>query len=380
MNFKHINTSNIQDLIQRGTQIHGDNFKNYLDNFPIVKHDNILNFRLHHEDLLTYGDTFGNPALRLKIAQRESAKYQTTFSQDNVLITNGSTQGLFLCNQMLKYVGYKKVYIPCPSFSGYKDICEVLKQPYYAYDMQDGFSHSVFEQLFKTKEKALIIVNSPHNPTGAFLSQENIDFLKAKMPDNIMLVFDCVYDELIYDGKEVLNWQLLLSNDKIFKRCFFLNSFSKNFGLPGLRLGWVTSHPDNIAYMEPFLERNLISINTISQKIALQVLSQDYSFVRNELKERRDYLCAKLANLKDHISFDIPKAGTSIIVKSLNIASTEVFEYLLEQGVGVLPGEAYFGGQENTFRLSFVWEYNDLDNLYQTLYGFYTRINQELSI
>lgn len=358
----------IQSLIQLGIEKHGTSFKNYLENFPKFDYSNItqdLNFNVNVEDFQYYEDTFGNLELRNKLSERESRKYGFDLEKNNVILTNGVTHGLYLCLLVLKIRGFSHVCIPSPSYSGYKDICELLDLKFSPYDLSQGFNSKVFDSLRKKNGKSVLIINSPHNPTGSCLSEEdlrNID--KCILQNHYTVVFDAIYDDLIFESSK-LDWNKWISKSS-FENCFWVNSFSKNFGLPGLRLGWVLSDKTNISQIEPILERNLICLNSVSQRIALKILSLNNESFKKELLKRRDYLIKRLGNING-IEFDVPIAGTTIMITSRDFEVNLLIKQLINRGIGILPGNAYYGGTDNTFRLSFGYNYSEIDDFVEEI-------------
>ena len=350
--------TDIQGIVQLGIERYGDNFKNYLENFPKLDYgDCQLNSQVR--DLQYYEDTYGNSVLRENISFRESNKFKFNFDRDNIILTNGVTHGIYLCLLLLKRKGYKRVFIPSPSYSGYKDICEILDLEYFQYEMKDGFSNSFLDRIAHLND-CVIIFNTPHNPSGACLSSENIDKIKKNSINNVIYIFDCIYDEFIFKDDMILDWDDFFSNS-FLKQCFVVNSFSKGFGLPGLRLGWVVSCKHNISKLEPILERNLICLNNIAQNIAITVLSKDRTHFKKEIHERGKYLYKELSKIKE-LECSLPYAGTTIMVRSNIVDVNLMIEYLMKKGVGLLPGKAYFGGRDNTFRLSFGYTYDEMND------------------
>lgn len=354
-------TTDIQSIIQSGLKKHGYKFRNYLENFPKFNYED-LGFNITIPDLQFYEDTFGNLTLRKKLSIKESKKYNYEFNYNNFILTNGVTHGLYLCLSSLKLKGYTRVIIPSPSYSGYKDICEALDLEYISYDMNQGFLDDMFDD-FTPSISDILIINSPHNPTGSCLCNENLDQIEMNIKEKgISVVFDCIYDQLIFEESMIIDWSSFLSK-KIFQNCYFVNSFSKNLGLPGLRLGWILSNEVNISKIEPILERNIICMNSVSQKIALKILSRkNNKHFKQELLERRNYLCSELSKT-DSLKFMKPNAGTTIIVKVNNIKVSKIIDHLIDKGIGILPGYAYYGGKEDTFRLSYGYTYEEMDDI-----------------
>ncbi len=358
--------TDIQSFIQSGIKTHGIKFKNYLENFPKFDYDSFdLPLEIQTSDFQYYEDTYGNIALRECLGKRGAKKYGYPFTEDNIILTNGATHGLYLCLLHLQLRGYDRLYIPSPSYSGYKDICELLGLSYHPYDVHKGFVPDVFQVASESPEKTIIMVNSPHNPTGFFLDGNNLSEINSSISiKKTAFIFDAIYDELIFDG-QLPSWSEYI-NPLHHDRCFWVNSFSKNFGLPGLRLGWITTDANCISEIEPLLERNIITLNNMVQKIALQILEIDTTVFKEDLLRRRNYLSTRLAKI-DGLEFSIPKSGTSIMIRSTRVPVMKIIEQFMNSGMGILPGRAYYGGTDDTFRLSFGYTIPEIDDFLNML-------------
>ncbi len=363
---KEIQTTQIQSLISLGKEIHGCDFKNFLDNFPKFSWSNFdIDLSINMKDFEYYSDATGNQELRKRIARVENLKYPFQLQKENIGLTNGSTHSIFVVLFYLKTLGYKKVYLPYPSFSGYKHACEIVGLEYAPYDLPNGYDNP-FENLSIEEEKFVFIINTPHNPTGTYLKEEGMAKLMTELGNkDYRLLFDVVYDQLVYKEYQ-LNWGKFISPVH-FSRCFWVSSLSKNYGLPGIRIGWVMSDTENIERIEPFIETSLMGVNNVAQNLALKILQLDTNVFKDELKERRDYLCKSLMDI-DELAYRPPNSGTTIMVKALGF-KVEPFlsELLIKHGIGLLPGSAYYGDLSHSFRLSFGYHYSEMDCLVETM-------------
>jgi beta-methylarginine biosynthesis bifunctional aminotransferase len=114
-----------------------------------------------------------------------------------------------------------------------------------------------------------LYVNSPHNPSGEYLGREQMRQLGELCERRgLDCVVDAVYDSCFFDGGGPTLPIGLGQSD----RCYFICSMSKNFGLPGARIGWLISSAPNIRTTLSWLESENVSISSVSQALAVRIL------------------------------------------------------------------------------------------------------------
>jgi methionine aminotransferase len=190
-----------------------------------------------------YAPMTGLPALREQVAAKIARSYGRTVSADTeVTITPGATQAIFCAVQALIQPG-DEVIVFDPSYDSYEPSVELaggrcvhvpLALPGFAIDwqrLQDALSD-------KTR---LIILNSPHNPSGALISRAELDQLAALIRDrDIYLISDEVYEHLLFDG---VRHASILAHDELYQRAFVVSSFGKTYHVTGWKTGYVVAPP-----------------------------------------------------------------------------------------------------------------------------------------
>ena len=190
-----------------------------------------------------YAPMTGLPALREQVAAKITRCYGRTVSADSeVTITPGATQAIFCAVQALIQPG-DEVIVFDPSYDSYEPSVELaggrcvhvpLALPGFAIDwqrLQDALSD-------KTR---LIILNSPHNPSGALISRAELDQLAALIRDrDIYLISDEVYEHLVFDGVQHAS---VLAHDELYQRAFVVSSFGKTYHVTGWKTGYVVAPP-----------------------------------------------------------------------------------------------------------------------------------------
>jgi len=190
-----------------------------------------------------YAPMTGLPALREQVAAKIARSYGRMVSADTeVTIVPGATQGIFCAIQALIQPG-DEVIVFDPSYDSYEPSVELaggrcvhvpLALPDFSIDwqrLQDALSD-------KTR---LIILNSPHNPSGALISRAELDQLAILIRErDIYLVSDEVYEHLVFDG---IQHASVLAHDELYQRAFVVSSFGKTYHVTGWKTGYVVAPP-----------------------------------------------------------------------------------------------------------------------------------------
>lgn len=312
------------------------------DSFP-------LSYYLGH-----YEELAGSEDLRRKIAERESNKYKYRVSFKNVAMTKGATHALYCaCKMVLSPAD--EVIVQVPAYSGFAQIQENFNVILKELPMDNNLPDIKQLKNIITKKTRMLIINSPHNPTGNVFSAETLrEIMDVCRHYSILLLHDEVYDDLVYDNNKISSSLSCITED-LPQDVIKINSFSKNYGLPGLRVGWIVANEKIILEIEKLIERTVLSVNPFSQKVASKLLHMNYSKMVEICKQRRDILCGRLENIP-RIKYKIPSSGTLVYVDigELKVPSLLFVKKLAEKhGVLFLPSEAYFGADDHHIRLSF---------------------------
>lgn len=167
------------------------------------------------------------------------ARY-TGVSANNLMITNGSDQGIELVTRAAVSAG-SSVIIPGPTFAMYQQAAEVenaeIISPRYSFET----GYPVDEVISSINENTgLIIVPLPNNPTGTVLNLKDVERILQAAPDSVVLVDECYFE---YSGLSVSS----LVDD--YANLVVARTFSKTWGMPSLRFGFLLSQADNICQL-----------------------------------------------------------------------------------------------------------------------------------
>jgi aspartate/methionine/tyrosine aminotransferase len=214
-----------------------------------------------------------------------------------------------------------------------------------------------------TDKTKLIILNSPHNPTGGLLSKEAVrEIARLARERDIWVLSDEIYAELIYDGEH----HSIAREEGLAERTIILDGFSKTFAMTGWRLGY-GAFPKQLVEPVTKLVTNSVSCTaSFTQRAGIVAISQRPPEVDEMLKAfraRRDAIVAGL-NKIDGVTCRTPAGAFYVFpnIRGLGLgdAATVASRVLQEAGVACLAGTAFGKVGEGHLRLSYA---NSLENL-----------------
>ncbi|KAF0864972.1 pyridoxal phosphate-dependent aminotransferase [Pseudomonas sp. LD120] len=190
-----------------------------------------------------YAPMTGLPTLRQQVAAKITRCYGVEVNADTeVTITPGATQAIFCAIQAVVQRGDEVIvfdpsydsYEPAVALAGGRCVHVQLNRDDFAIDWQklgDALS----------PRTRMIILNAPHNPSGALISRAELDQLAALIRDrDIYLVSDEVYEHLVFDGVRHVS---VLAHPELYQRAFVVSSFGKTYHVTGWKTGYVVAPP-----------------------------------------------------------------------------------------------------------------------------------------
>ncbi|MCW3087170.1 MAG: aminotransferase class I/II-fold pyridoxal phosphate-dependent enzyme, partial [Sediminibacterium sp.] len=231
------------------------------------------------DDFNQYVHMAGLPALRAGIAEKTERLYKTGIDPETqVTVTPGGTYAIYTALTTVLQPGDEVIvfepaydsYVPNIEINGAKAILIPLQFPAYSVPWDEVRARI-------TAKTKMIMINSPHNPTGSVLSAEDIEALRSIVTGtNILILSDEVYEHLIFDGIE---HQSILRYPDLLERSFVCSSFGKTYHCTGWKLGYCISSP---ALMKEF--RKVHQFNCFSCDTPKQVAIAEY--IKNETAYR----------------------------------------------------------------------------------------------
>lgn len=289
---------------------------------------------------LGYTQTNGTPPLRESIALMYPGA-----GLDQILVTAGSSEANYLLMWSLVEPGDEVVF-ELPNYMQMWGLARAFGAEVKPFRLHEELGWQPdLEELARlvTDRTKLIILTNPNNPTGAVLSAEAMSHIVELASRSGAWI---IADE-VYRGAE-LSGLTTPSFWGMYDRLLTVNGLSKAYGLPGLRIGWVTGAEEVIKRVWPYHDYTTISPSALSDKTASLVLRpavRDRVINRTRAVLNRNFpvLKAWLEERRGLFSFRPPQAGAICFVRyNAKLNSTEVVERLLrEKSVLLVPGDHF---------------------------------------
>ncbi|MEI6086187.1 MAG: methionine aminotransferase [Bacteroidota bacterium] len=243
------------------------------------------------DDFNQYSPMPGNVLLRERLAEKTEFLYKTKIDPNTqITITPGGTVAIFSTlttvlkpgDEVIVFEPAYDCYIPAIELNGAIPVLISLAYPDYSIPWD-----IVREKI--TANTRMIIINSPHNPTGAVLSEHDITELRSVVTDtNIIILSDEVYEHLIFDGIE---HQSMLRYPDLLERSFVCFSFGKTYHCTGWKLGYCISSPELMKEFRKVYQFNAFCCDTPKQ-VGIAEFIQDknaYLSLSGFIQKKRDY-------------------------------------------------------------------------------------------
>lgn len=286
--------------------------------------------------------------LPLREALSEKMNYLYGASIDpgsQITITPGGTYALYTAlttilqpnDEVIVFEPAYDSYIPNIEINGAKAISIGLQYPGYTIDWNE------VKQRITPRTKA-ILINSPHNPTGSVLREEDIHQLRQIVSGTgIFLISDEVYEHLIFDGLPHLS---LLRYPDLFSRSFVCFSFGKTYHCTGWKLGYCVAPPQHMQEFRKVHQFNAFCCHTPSQ-VALATYVQNreaYTSLPTFMQEKRDYFVEAMKATPFHL---LPSQGSYFICATYARISDEPdFQFAQritrQFGVATIPVSSFY--------------------------------------
>jgi len=297
----------------------------------------------------------GIPPLREAIAARYRAR-GIAVSADRIMVTPGAQNALFATMLCLVEAG-DEVIVPEPAYVTYEAVVGATgaRMVTVPLDGERGFhlDPSRVAAAVGPRTRA-VLLNSPHNPTGAVIGEEALGALAAICRDRgLWLVSDEVYATLTY---EVPHRSPLALAD-MAGRTAVVDSLSKSYAMSGWRLGWVVAPAALMPHLEALSQCMLYGCPPFIQDAAVVALTHEFAEIeamRAAFRARRDRVVGRL-NAMPYLGCRPPEAGmfAMLDVRATGLSAHDFAFRLVEtEGVSLLPGDGFGPSAEGYVRLS----------------------------
>jgi histidinol-phosphate aminotransferase len=196
--------------------------------------------------------------------------------------------------------------------------------------LKDG-THDLEAMLAKVNDRTKIVwICNPNNPTGTFVTHDALSQFLDQLPPHVLVVLDEAYYEYVTDKNYPDSVSLLDYNPQIV----ILRTFSKIYGLAGLRIGYGIAHPEVIQQLQKV--REPFNVNRLAQKATLAAL-EDETFVWYSRNQNRLGL-EQVTKALDELGLSYYPSQTNFLLFDTGFPSDEVAQFLLREGIIVRPG------------------------------------------
>ena len=290
-------------------------------------------------DRIVFSDsqTLGGLGLRKAIAERYG-----NGDHNRVIATHGSSEAIFLIMTALLRSGDEVVVLD-PCYQQLFSIAEVIgcKLKTWPLHFSNRFVPDVEEakRLINSRTR-MVVVNFPHNPTGASLSlEEQNELVEAAARVDAYLVSDAAFAELTYNGAP-------LPAPVYYERAITMGTLSKAFGLPGLRVGWCLASPDVLARFALLRDYTNLHLSPLVELIAQRAIEQAPVLVGKRLQQARVNLAMLDAWCEEHrdfVDWVPPRGGVCSFLRLRRVEDVEAFCRRLAHSYNVLlvPGSCF---------------------------------------
>jgi len=306
--------------------------------------------------------------LREAIAQYVSETRRVNVMPDEVVVVPGGKPIIFFSILALAEDGDEIIY-PNPGFPIYESMINYVGAKAVPIRLREELDFRLdvdeFADLITDRTK-LVIVNSPHNPTGGVLEKKDIDAIAHAIGDrNIMVLSDEIYSQLIFEGEE----HSIMSIDGMKERTILLDGFSKTYAMTGWRMGYGVMRADLATHISRLVTNSNSCTASFTQVAGIEALrgpQKSVDAMRAEFQKRRDVMVAGLNKIKG-FSCRVPHGAFYVFpnVTKTGWPSKKLADALLvDAGVAGLSGTAFGNFGEGYLRFSVA---NSIENIEKAL-------------
>lgn len=293
--------------------------------------------------------------LREEITKKFKKDNGIDTNPDNIIVTAGASEGLFLCAQAFIEKG-DEILLPNPSFLSYEACIKIAGGTIVPVDctMENEFKLKAEEVEEKITDKTkAIMLNSPSNPTGAVMEKEDVKAIAdLSMDKNFLIISDEIYEKIIYNKKHY-------SPAKYSDNVITLNGFSKTYAMTGLRIGYLTANEDYTENLLKIHQYNIACASTTAQRGAYEALSGPQSEVDkmvSEFQRRRDLIVSRL----NEMGYETVNAEGAFYVFP-KIKDEDFVMKAAKAGVITVPGIAFGSNGKGHVRMSYANSYDNIE-------------------
>lgn len=313
-----------------------------------------------------YTPAAGIPELKKAIAAKFEKDNGLKYSPEQIIVSCGGKHSLYNLFQAVLDPG-DEVVIISPYWVSYPDMGMIAgaKPVFVQTSASNGFRPTAKELAAAiTSKTALVVINSPSNPTGAAIPEKDLRSLQPVLEQgDFWVVSDEIYEKMVYDGFKQVS--LATFSKRLYEKTIVANGVSKTYAMTGWRIGYAAGDKEVVKAMGNIQSQSTSNPTSIAQKAAVEALTgsqNEVAVMVAEFKKRRDWIVKALEEIpgvscyKPEGAFYVfpdfnPCLGKSVAGKKIS-DSIALSEFLLDNAkVASVPGSAF--GAEGFIRLSY---------------------------
>lgn len=312
-----------------------------------------------------YTPASGTVELKEAICAKIKRDSGLEYGIENIVVSNGGKHCLTNIFMAICEPG-DEVIIPAPFWVSYPEMVKMADGvPVFLATTEDTnfkFSPEELEKHITAKTRALVL-NTPSNPTGMVYTREELEKIaEIVVKNNIYVVFDEIYEKLVYEGEHV---NIATFGEEIKNLTIIVNGMAKAYAMTGWRIGFTASNANVAKAMSNIQSHATSNPNSIAQMASVEALNGDQSSVaamHKEYAKRRDYMVERINSI-DGISCKKPNGAFYIFMNVKELLGKELYgkkfnracelcDDMLERAlVALVPSEGF--GIEGYVRLSY---------------------------
>jgi histidinol-phosphate aminotransferase len=260
---------------------------------------------------------------------RQALSESLQVKPEEIIFGNGSNEIIELAVRTFLVPGDEAI-MAHPSFVVYSTIVQAVQGKNIIVPLKD-WRHDLQEMVSRiTKKTKLVFIANPNNPTGTINTRTEMNAFMEKVPEGVLVVVDEAYYEYVTDSEYADSMQYFRKGRNIL----ILRTFSKIYGLAGLRIGYGTAGAEIIAAMNRV--RQPFNINSLAQKAAVAALRDEKHLAKTKLvnEKGKKYLYKNLDALK--IAY-VPTDANFIYIHLKDKTAPQIYDSLLKKGVIIRP-------------------------------------------
>lgn len=290
----------------------------------------------------------------------------------DVVITPGSKWALYLALATIVNPGDEVIYLE-PVWVSYPPLIRIAGGAPVAVTLPEETNFTVTEALLREKvtpRTKAIMVNSPCNPSGRVLSQDEINtIVRVAIDEDLYVITDEVYEKLVFDDHKHYS---LAAQPEMAERTLTTNGLSKGYAMTGWRLGWIVGPPDLVKLAARMHSQTVTSAATFTMVAAAAALNGPQDVVEAmccSYQERRDFM-VKALNEIEGIECRNTDGAFYLMPRFTNTEknSVELADALLEEAmIAATPGAAFGASTERHLRFSIATAMSELERAVERL-------------